>query len=173
MALRRMRRRLSASLIPEELHQDHTSDPFYVLINRDHSIQSVSSNTPNGPGLAAVLQALCATHRQSSPPTPWVAWIPGYMVEFQSMEHRTTTTLATLTPVGRATIPQLAQLTPAQVQIVRYAANGSTAPEIARSLNRSIETVRTHLRAAYRGLHVCSRIELLPSADEFSQWGAV
>ncbi len=172
-AMRRMRRRLSASLANDITMPDHRSDRLFVMINGDHSIQSVSRNAQAAPSLTRVLDKLSDIHKLAHPPTKWDAWVPGYMVEFQPMDHSTTRTLAILTPVGRATVPKLAQLTPTQAQIVRFAANGSTAPEIARSLNRSIETVRTHLRAAYRSLQVCSRVELLPSANELTHWGAV
>ncbi|MFT6143933.1 MAG: DNA-binding CsgD family transcriptional regulator [Myxococcota bacterium] len=173
-AMRRLRQRLSDALQHYSLWQDKGDERFFVLMNSDHSIQAMSSNAPSGHALTEVLYGLAHAHKKLELTAQCVAWVSGYMVEFQPMNHSTvTTTLATLHPVGLATVPQLAQLTPAQAQIVRFAANGSTAPEIARSLNRSIETIRTHLRAAYRGLHVCSRVELLPSADELAQWGAV
>ncbi len=172
-AMRSMRHRLSTALSPDTPKQDRTDDRLFVLINGNHSIKSVSSNAPAGPALTDVLKELSGIHKLLNPPTKWAAWVPGYLVEFQPMDHPTLRTLAILRPVGRAKVPRLAQLTPTQAQIVRFAANGSTAPEIARSLNRSIETVRTHLRAAYKGLQVCSRVELLPSAHELTQWGAV
>ncbi len=44
--------------------------------------------------------------------------------------------------------------------IAKLATAGASAPEIAQMLNCSAETVRTHLRQAYRLLHVSSRAEL-------------
>lgn len=51
-------------------------------------------------------------------------------------------------------------LTDMQREVALSAANGATVPEIARSLGRTRETVRTHLRAIYNQLEICSRVEL-------------
>jgi len=51
-------------------------------------------------------------------------------------------------------------LSPAQRETAKYAAAGATLSEIAQALGRKPETVRTHLREAYRRLGVSSRLEL-------------
>lgn len=53
-----------------------------------------------------------------------------------------------------------AALTPAQRRVADYAAAGATAEEIARSLNISFHTVKTHLRNIYDRLGVANRVEL-------------
>lgn len=60
-------------------------------------------------------------------------------------------------------------LSPAQLQVARRAAEGATLKEIAQALDRSIDTVRTHLREVYLRLHVASRIELARVLAETSE----
>ena len=55
---------------------------------------------------------------------------------------------------------------PAQRETVKYAAAGATLSEIAQALGRKPETVRTHLREAYRRLGVSSRLELARALRE-------
>lgn len=47
-----------------------------------------------------------------------------------------------------------------QIQVARRAADGATLREIARTMGRSPDTVRSHLREVYRRLDVSSRLEL-------------
>jgi DNA-binding NarL/FixJ family response regulator len=56
--------------------------------------------------------------------------------------------------------PTIGKLTSRQRQVAEYAAAGATAAEIARCLALSSYTVRQHLKAVYRALHVGNRIEL-------------
>ena len=51
-------------------------------------------------------------------------------------------------------------LSPVQRVVARGAADGATISEIAESMGRAPETVRSHLRAAYARLGVSSRVEL-------------
>lgn len=53
-----------------------------------------------------------------------------------------------------------AVLTPRQREIAEYAIRGATSGEIARTLAISQATVRSHLKAIYTRLGVCSRVEL-------------
>ncbi len=51
-------------------------------------------------------------------------------------------------------------LTARQREISEYAAGGATVNEIASHLEISLHTVRSHLKAVYRALGVCNRVEL-------------
>jgi DNA-binding CsgD family transcriptional regulator len=51
-------------------------------------------------------------------------------------------------------------LTPAQLRVAQLAAVGATVSEIAQELNRSAETVRSHLAQVYRRLRTSNRVEL-------------
>jgi DNA-binding CsgD family transcriptional regulator len=60
----------------------------------------------------------------------------------------------------RPTAGPLSTLSRRQREIAEYAAAGATLEEIASHLALSVETVRTHLKAAYRQLGVSTRLEL-------------
>lgn len=51
-------------------------------------------------------------------------------------------------------------LTPAQRRVAERAAGGDSVEQVATHLGRGTETVRTHLRTAYRALGVSNRVEL-------------
>jgi len=51
-------------------------------------------------------------------------------------------------------------LSPAEREVVQLASAGATTAEIARHVGRTHDTVKTHLRSAYRKLGVASRLEL-------------
>jgi DNA-binding CsgD family transcriptional regulator len=53
-----------------------------------------------------------------------------------------------------------AVLSPVQREVARLAARGATVAEIAQSIGRGSETVRSHLSAAYRRLGVSTRVDL-------------
>ncbi len=57
-------------------------------------------------------------------------------------------------------------LTPSQHEIAIMAAEGATAREIAEQLGRGFETVRTHLREAYKRLGVKRRVELAKALEQ-------
>lgn len=57
-------------------------------------------------------------------------------------------------------VSPLARLSPTQREVGEYAAAGATVAEIGRAMDRSEETVRTHLREVYRRLGIASRLEL-------------
>ena len=56
-------------------------------------------------------------------------------------------------------------LSPVQRQVAMFAASGATIGQIATSMNRAPETVRSHLREAYASLGVNSRLELARVLD--------
>lgn len=53
-----------------------------------------------------------------------------------------------------------AVLTPTQRRVAHYAAVGATVEEIAQTVAKSPETVRSHLKSVYRRLDVANRVEL-------------
>lgn len=71
---------------------------------------------------------------------------PLYLVQVTALEP------LLLSPLGR--------LSAAQLRVAAFAAVGATVPEIARSLGRSDNTIRTHLKSIYRRLEIASRLEL-------------
>jgi len=62
----------------------------------------------------------------------------------------------------RPTLP--AALTPRQSEVLRLLARGYSTTQMAESLSLSRETIRNHVRALLRALHVSSRIEALAEA---------
>lgn len=65
-----------------------------------------------------------------------------------------------LQPPSPILVAPLDRLTEAQREVAELAASGATTREIARLTGRAYETVRTHLREAYRQLGVSTRAEL-------------
>jgi DNA-binding CsgD family transcriptional regulator len=57
-----------------------------------------------------------------------------------------------------------AELTPRQHEVLRLLAHGASTTQIAESLGVSRETVRNHVRAILRSLHVHSRLEAVAEA---------
>jgi DNA-binding CsgD family transcriptional regulator len=68
--------------------------------------------------------------------------------------------LVRIRPTEAPRVSPAAPLTPRQTEISEFAAAGATADEIARHLDISPNTVKSHLKAAYRRLEVNSRVEL-------------
>lgn len=66
----------------------------------------------------------------------------------------------TIVPPRPALRDALGSLTETQLLVAEYAAAGATYGEIATAMERSPNTVRSHLKAVYRALHVGSRVEL-------------
>lgn len=73
-------------------------------------------------------------------------------------------------PVARLAVPRFACLSRTQLDVCALAALGYSAREIAAQGQRSLETVRSHLRAAYRRLGVANRVELVPVIDQWDAW---
>jgi len=58
-----------------------------------------------------------------------------------------------------SSLPDAANLTPREEEILNYVAKGFINKEIADALRIGTETVRSHLKSIYDKLHVCSRTE--------------
>jgi DNA-binding NarL/FixJ family response regulator len=82
-----------------------------------------------------------------------------------SEDGRAVTVQVRLSPLEYYPLPAGMELTPAQREVARIAVRGATVNEIATHLNRSPETVRSHLRAIYERLGVASRVELAAALD--------
>ncbi|WP_461079593.1 LuxR C-terminal-related transcriptional regulator [Streptomyces deserti] len=67
---------------------------------------------------------------------------------------------------GRAGAGELSRLTPQQLRIVRYVAEGATNREVALSLSVSTRTVDYHLRNVFAALGVRSRVELARMVEQ-------
>jgi DNA-binding CsgD family transcriptional regulator len=72
---------------------------------------------------------------------------------------------------GRAT-GELSRLTPQQLRIARYVAEGATNREVALSLSVSTRTVDYHLRNVFAALGVRSRVELARMVEQAEKSGA-
>ncbi|MCB9680473.1 MAG: helix-turn-helix transcriptional regulator [Alphaproteobacteria bacterium] len=68
--------------------------------------------------------------------------------------------LAHVTEVTPAVLSDPLRLSPLKRRIASYAVRGATVPEIARTIERSPETVRAHIKQIYQRLGIASRVEL-------------
>ncbi|MCT7355262.1 helix-turn-helix transcriptional regulator, partial [Streptomyces sp. 15-116A] len=66
----------------------------------------------------------------------------------------------------------LDRLTPQQLRIARYVAEGATNREVALSLSVSTRTVDYHLRKIFAALGVRSRVELARLVEQAEKTGA-
>lgn len=67
-------------------------------------------------------------------------------------------------PVAVDSSPDASDLTGREREIIELFAKGATYDEVARMLSMSVNTVRHHVRAMYRKLHVCSKAEAVTIA---------
>jgi DNA-binding CsgD family transcriptional regulator len=145
---------------------------FHLLFDPTGHLCAVSTEAP--------LHALDPSHREALAAAVRAVGrdggstiVAGFRVELRPLVGEDgPRVLANLVPVTAARVPALARLSPTQATIARYAGSGATVPEIARTLDRSAETIRTHLREVYRRLGVTSRVELAWLARELDAWAA-
>ena len=149
------------------------SRPFFAVLKGDGTPRTTSGEAPSDWAVPGLLERLSKGCRRLAATGQASTLVPGYLVKLRRLHGGDTDDiLASFDPVGFATTPQLAMVSPTQGRVVRYAAAGATAPEIARAMKRSAGTVRTHLREAYRRLDVASRMELMACSNELTGWGA-
>jgi DNA-binding CsgD family transcriptional regulator len=120
------------------------------------------------PGARAWLRDLCKKLDRPAPPA-MPRWRDGAEIRWSRLSGRRGVRflvhLAPGVPVER--VP--CRLTEAQLAVAALAAKGLSTTEIARLEGRSIETVRSHLREAYRRLDIGSRAELALALADRSQ----
>jgi DNA-binding NarL/FixJ family response regulator len=71
---------------------------------------------------------------------------------------------ASSAPSSALDSPDAPDLTGREREIIELFAKGATYDEVARMLSMSVNTVRHHVRAMYRKLHVCSKAEAVTMA---------
>lgn len=91
--------------------------------------------------------------------TTWRPLRPVF-VRFVPMRGAGDHVLVTVVPPRPEVVEAQELLSPTQQEIAEYAAAGATVPEIARATDRSPETVRSHIKAIYKRLSICTRMEL-------------
>ena len=90
----------------------------------------------------------------------WAASSPVHFRFVPIQADEGTRFLVTVVPTRPELLEALDLLTPAQREVAEYAAAGATVAEIASATARSPETVRSHVKAVYRRLEICTRLEL-------------
>ncbi|MFE0318326.1 helix-turn-helix transcriptional regulator, partial [Streptomyces albogriseolus] len=78
----------------------------------------------------------------------------------------------TTAPAASSGAGDLARLTPQQLRIARYVAEGATNREVALSLSVSTRTVDYHLRNVFATLGLRSRVELVRLVEQEEKTGA-
>jgi DNA-binding CsgD family transcriptional regulator len=76
----------------------------------------------------------------------------------------------TLQPCHRVVAPAFGALTPRQVETCEWVASGLTIAEASVQMGCRPDTVRSHLKAAYRVLDVRSRVELVELSEDWARW---
>jgi DNA-binding CsgD family transcriptional regulator len=171
--LRHIRRVLCEDLTESMFDQAVCSTDFFVILDAAGRPQSNSSDAPRLWQDSVGLERLAEAASWLTSGDRIRTLVPGYLVEMRRlMGGGDSCILAGFSPIGVASRPELAALSPTQGRVVRFAAAGATTPEIARAMRRSAGTVRTHLKEAYKRLDVASRLELTASSDELTSWGA-
>jgi len=122
---------------------------------------SVVSVAPGGDAWLqreGVLAALVAAVQERG--AGWWSLPPLYIRCVELSGHHQARFLLSVVPPRPELVEALQVLTPAQLEVAEYAASGATIKEIAAALDRSPNTVRSHLKAVYEALWVGNRIEL-------------
>jgi DNA-binding CsgD family transcriptional regulator len=116
---------------------------------------------------SATGQLRCATGKPEFERQPWMVWgrplqSPGGPVLALILKaRRERPNLAVLAEVG--------QLTRAEIRVIEMMMSGTETAAIAEALRISLETLRTHVKHAYRKLGVKTRGELFAAVADFLQ----
>ena len=112
-------------------------------------------------------QLRCVTGKPEFSAQPWMVWVrplsgPGGPVLALILRQRgERPNLAVLAEVG--------QLTRAEIRVIEMMMSGTETAGIAEALRISLETLRTHVKHAYRKLGVTTRGELFAAIADFLQ----
>lgn len=85
-------------------------------------------------------------------------------------DGRSQAVLASIQPLHAPRVSAFSQLSPAQRTVAAWAARGETLQDIADRLDRSAETVKSHLRQVYVKLEISSRAELAAIYEHALRW---
>lgn len=140
-------------------------DVITVVVAADGSGSSTTPNAPATPAFRRMVERLERERRDLC--------TDGWVARVQRLEGPgVPLLLAEVRRVAPLQVPRFAALTAAQLAVCELAALGFSAREIAEQRGGTTETVRSHLRAAYRRLGVAARVELVPVIDEWERWAA-
>ena len=106
------------------------------------------------------LEAMVARIR-SGETTMIDAFVEEALVRACLLEGQDAAVLVTIHQVQPMVVDRLYLLSPTCRQIIAAACQGATAVEIAKTLNRSPETIRTHMKLAYEQLGIGTRAEIV------------
>lgn len=110
--------------------------------------------------LDLVRQARTSSRGASARRAWWTSAAPVH-VRFVPMDSPTgPVLLVTVVPPRPELVEAHELLTDVQQVVAEFAAAGATVAEIAVAIDRSPETVRTHVKEIYRRLSICTRLEL-------------
>ena len=133
------------------------------VVDEDGAIRSKGPGATEWLDQAGALQRVfdvMATGRRAESAAWWAAAPPVHL-RFVPLENDDgDRTLVTVVPTRPELAEALELLTPAQQIVAEFAAAGATVAEIATAIDRSPETVRTHVKEIYRRLSICTRLEL-------------
>ena len=136
------------------------SEPMYVLCRRSGEIAGGCSlaNTWLDARRAARLETVVSAARECDGP----CLVDGMLTQLSPIRAGDDLAMIVvrLELAPAATMAPDAALTPTQREVAEFAVAGATANEIAEAMNRSVHTVRSHLKNIYERLQVASRLEL-------------
>ncbi|MEL6187569.1 MAG: LuxR C-terminal-related transcriptional regulator [Myxococcota bacterium] len=135
------------------------------VVDHDHQPSfsgGQSRHWQHGPLRQAVLRLIASLDDQDEGSEPEDGYVDGTLLHAQRLRgvEREDGFLVQVIPVTPWRVPPVLELPPVSRRVAAMAARGATAGDIAESLGRSQDTIRTHLRRAYETLGISSRTEL-------------
>jgi DNA-binding NarL/FixJ family response regulator len=118
-----------------------------------------------GDATSRVAESLAILREGGAPISPTIArrLLDDFRARGSAPAAPAATTAPNTSPTS-PTSPDAADLTGREREIIELFAKGATYDEVARMLSMSVNTVRHHVRAMYRKLHVCSKAEAVTTA---------
>jgi len=148
----------AGALAPPQGHIDFVVDAHGALSMASPDAQAWVAQ----PGaLARVLELRARSEGEAPRASAWWVADPPMFLRFVPMQQaKARHLLVTVVPTRPELAEALELLTPVQREVAEYAAAGATVAEIADVLERSPETVRSHMKEIYKRLSICTRLEL-------------